>query len=203
MASDQALLDSTGGSENDCQQKDSKAAYVFHLCDIQPSYELCLRGQIVPILRHTRALTGQTVNYFCPVLKGAVFCICYDGHSTLPIAPMKHEGGTIMAYRWPAGTVFTRIELDVEERSCPVCDRDRHVGDHRSHHLWTLAGPTQVGNRLVRCPDPTCDSRGQPFSPAAALAISMPRWCLGWEVLCWLGHRRCARHWSVPQLRAA
>jgi len=30
----------------------------------------------------------------------------------------------------------------------------------------------------------------------------MPRWCLGWEVFCWLGHRRFARHWSVPQLRA-
>jgi hypothetical protein len=29
----------------------------------------------------------------------------------------------------------------------------------------------------------------------------MPRWCLGWEVVCWLGHRRFSRHWSVPQLR--
>jgi hypothetical protein len=107
-----------------------------------------------------------------------------------------------MAYRWPAGTVFTRIDLDVEERSCPVCARDMHVCDHRYHHLWTLAGPTQVVNRLVRCPDPTCDSRGQTFSPAAELSISMPRWCMGWDVLCWLGHRRFARHWSVPQLRA-
>src|SRR5438093_9435884 len=30
----------------------------------------------------------------------------------------------------------------------------------------------------------------------------MPRWCMGWDVFCWLGHRRFARHWSVPQLRA-
>src|SRR3989442_10565263 len=30
----------------------------------------------------------------------------------------------------------------------------------------------------------------------------MPRWCLGWDVFCWLGHRRFSRHWSVPQLRA-
>jgi hypothetical protein len=107
-----------------------------------------------------------------------------------------------MAYRWPAGTVFTRIDLDVEERSCPVCDRDMHICDHRYHHLWTLAGPTQVVNRLVRCPDPTCASRGQTFSPEAELSISMPRWCMGWDVLCWLGHRRFARHWSVPHLRA-
>ena len=107
-----------------------------------------------------------------------------------------------MAYRWPAGTVFKRIDLDVEERSCPVCTRDMHVCDHRYHHLWTLAGPTQVVNRLVRCPDPMCDSRGQTFSPEAELSISMSRWCMGWDVLCWLGHRRFARHWSVPQLRA-
>jgi hypothetical protein len=26
---------------------------------------------------------------------------------------------------------------------------------------------------------------------------------MGWDVLCWLGQRRFARHWSVPQLRAA
>jgi hypothetical protein len=107
-----------------------------------------------------------------------------------------------MAYRWPAGTVFTRIALDVEERSCPGCARAMHVCDHRYHHLWTLAGPTQVVNRLVRCPDPTCDSRGQTFSPEAELSISMPRWCMGWDVLCWLGQRRFVRHWSVPQLRA-
>jgi len=24
---------------------------------------------------------------------------------------------------------------------------------------------------------------------------------MGWDVFCWLGHRRFARHWSVPQLR--
>ena len=106
-----------------------------------------------------------------------------------------------MAYRWPAGTVFKRIDLDVADRSCPVCERCMHVCDHRYHHLWTLEGPTQVVNRLVRCPEPSCESRGRTFSPAAELSISMPRWCLGWEVLCWLGHRRFARHWSVPQLR--
>ena len=106
-----------------------------------------------------------------------------------------------MAYRWPAGTIFKRIALEVEDRSCPVCDRYMHVCDHRYHALWTFAGPTQVVNRLVRCPDPSCQSRGRTFSPEAELSISMPRWCIGWDVVCWLGHRRFARHWSVPQLR--
>src|SRR6266481_5588289 len=108
-----------------------------------------------------------------------------------------------MAYRWPAGTAFKRITLDVEDCWCPVCDRHMHVCDHRYHHLWTLEGPTQVVNRLVRCPDASCASRGHTFSPEAELSLSMPRWCIGWAVLCWLGHRRFARHWSVPQIRGA
>ena len=108
-----------------------------------------------------------------------------------------------MAYRWPAGTTFKRIALDVQDRSCPACGRDRHVCDHRAHPLWTLQGPTQVVNRLVRCPDASCARRGCTCSPAAAWSISMPRWGLGGEVLCGLGHRRFARHWSVSQLRAA
>src|SRR5438105_5579698 len=106
-----------------------------------------------------------------------------------------------MAYRWPAGTAFKRITLDVEDCWCPACERHMHVCDHRYHHLWTLEGPTQVVNRLVRCPDASCESRGRTFSPEAELSLSMPRWCIGWDVLCWLGHRRFARHWSVPQLR--
>src|SRR5713101_6438905 len=108
-----------------------------------------------------------------------------------------------MAYRWPTGTTFKRVDVDVQDRSCPVCGRARHVCDHRYHHLWTLQGPTQVVNRLVHCPESSCESRGCTFSPEAELSISMPRWCLGWDVFCWLGHRRFARHGSVSQLRAA
>jgi hypothetical protein len=105
------------------------------------------------------------------------------------------------ASRWPAGPVCNRMTLEVEERSCPVCRRSMQGCDHRYHHLWTFQGATQVISRLVRGPDPSCESRGRPVSPEAALSISMPRGCLGWEVLCWLGPRRFARHGSVPQRR--
>jgi hypothetical protein len=30
----------------------------------------------------------------------------------------------------------------------------------------------------------------------------MPWWVLGWDVVCWLGQRRFARHWAVGQIRA-
>jgi len=106
-----------------------------------------------------------------------------------------------MAYRWPAGTAFKRMPLDVEDCWCPVGDRHMPVCDQRSQPLWTLEGPTQVVNRLVRCPDASCESRGRPFSPEAEWSLSLPRWCRGWAGLGWLGHRRFARHGSVPQRR--
>jgi hypothetical protein len=34
------------------------------------------------------------------------------------------------------------------------------------------------------------------------MTLTMPRWMIGWDVFCWMGHRRIARHWSVPQIRA-
>ena len=31
--------------------------------------------------------------------------------------------------------------------------------------------------------------------------MTMPWWLIGWDVLAWMGYRRFARHWSVPQIR--
>src|SRR6266446_707825 len=45
--------------------------------ETQPPWELCSRGQIVSTSSHTRGVTGQTVNYFCPFVKGAVLSIVF------------------------------------------------------------------------------------------------------------------------------
>jgi hypothetical protein len=34
------------------------------------------------------------------------------------------------------------------------------------------------------------------------LSIALPGWRIAWDVFCFIGHRRFARHWSVPQIRA-
>jgi len=39
-------------------------------------------------------------------------------------------------------------------------------------------------------------------SPEAETTLAMPWWVLGWDVVCWLGQRRFARHWAVGQIRA-
>jgi hypothetical protein len=109
--------------------------------------------------------------------------------------------GTIMPYRWPEDTVCTRIQLEVEERWCRTCGGALTTCDHRHHRVFTLHDPLHLVCKLVHCPARACPAHPQTLSPEAETTITMPWWVLGWDVVCWLGHRRFARHWSVPQLR--
>jgi len=106
-----------------------------------------------------------------------------------------------MPYAWAADTDFASWELDVLERDCPVCGRMMHVCDHRYRRLHTLEGPVELVCKLTHCPDPTCPGHAQTKSPELEITIALPKKAIGWDVLCWIGHRRCSRHWSVPQIR--
>jgi hypothetical protein len=103
---------------------------------------------------------------------------------------------------WPDDTAFRRLVLDVERDSCELCGCPLHICDHRFHRIHTLQGPLELVARLAHCSDPACPLRGQTLSPAAELALTLPWWLIGWDVFCRMGHRRFARHWSVPQLQA-
>ena len=107
-----------------------------------------------------------------------------------------------MRYRWPADTVFTQRVLTVEQQTCSLCQRDLHICDHRFHRIFTLQGPLEIVCKLARCPDPACPAHAHTLSPLAETQITLPWWLIGWDVFCWLGHRRFARHWSIPQLQA-
>lgn len=107
-----------------------------------------------------------------------------------------------MPYRWPKDTDFALWELDLTDRDCPHCGRTMHVCDHRHHHIFCLDGPTRLLCKLNHCPDLTCPGHHKTISPEAEATITRPYWVLGWDVFCWIGHRRFARHWSVPQIRA-
>src|SRR3954468_5270642 len=106
-----------------------------------------------------------------------------------------------MRFRWPEGTVFTRVVLDVEQDCCGHCGSHWHICDHRIRHIYTLEGPVQLCCRLVHCSAPGCPLRCRTLSPRAELAIALPGWLVGWDVFCFVGHRRFARHWSVPQIK--
>ena len=107
-----------------------------------------------------------------------------------------------MAYHWPADTDFALWGLDVLDRSCPACGRMMHICDHRYRRFHTLGGPVQLVCRLNHCPDLTCPGHARTKSPELELSLALPQMAIGWDVLCWIGHRRCARHMAVPLIRS-
>jgi hypothetical protein len=76
-----------------------------------------------------------------------------------------------------------------------------HICDHRYRRVFTLDGPLQLVCKLNRCPDPRCPGHSRTKSPETEPRIALPGWIIGWDVFCWIGHRRFARHWSIPQIR--
>jgi hypothetical protein len=107
-----------------------------------------------------------------------------------------------MAYRWPEDTDFALWELDVLDRNCPVCGRMMHICDHRYRRLHTLDGPVQLICKLNHCPDPTCPGHAKTKSPELEITIALPQVAVGWDVFCWIGHRRCSRHMAISLIRS-
>jgi hypothetical protein len=106
-----------------------------------------------------------------------------------------------MPYAWPEDTDFALWELDVLDRDCPVCGHMMYVCDHRYRRVDTLDGPVQRVCKLNHCPDPRCPGHAKTRSPELEVTIALPKWAIGWDVLCWIGHRRCSRHWPISQIQ--
>src|SRR4051795_88514 len=107
-----------------------------------------------------------------------------------------------MAYRWPADTDFSLRELDVLDRSCSACGRRMHICDHRYRRFHTLDGPVQLICKLNRCPDPACPGHARTKSPELEITLALPQMAIGWDVFCWIGHRRCSRHMAISLIRS-
>ena len=106
-----------------------------------------------------------------------------------------------MSYRWAANTEFREVALEVLERTCPKCQQPRVIESRRKRRFFTCEGPVHLTCQLCRCSNPDCPEYKTLVSPEAEMRLALPYCVLGWDVLCWLGHRRFARHWSVPQIR--
>jgi hypothetical protein len=107
-----------------------------------------------------------------------------------------------MSYAWPKDADFTPWELDVLDRDCPVCGRMMHICDHRYRHFHTLTGPVELVCKLNHCPDPNCPGHARTKSPELEITLAHPKWAIGWDVFCWIGHRRCSRHWAISQIQS-
>jgi hypothetical protein len=106
-----------------------------------------------------------------------------------------------MPHHWPADTDFALWELDVHDRDCPHCGRMMYICDHRYRHIHTLEGPVELVCKLNHCPDPRCPGHTKTKSPEIEATIAPPHWAIGWDVFCWIGHRRFSRHRAIPQIR--
>src|SRR4051812_8888608 len=107
-----------------------------------------------------------------------------------------------MAYHWPADTDFALCELDVLDRNCSACGRMMHICDHRYRRFHTLDGPVQLICKLNHCPDPACPGHARTKSPETEITLALPQMAIGWDVLCWIGHRRCSRHMAISLIRS-
>jgi hypothetical protein len=107
-----------------------------------------------------------------------------------------------MPYKWPADTDFALWELDVLDRACPACGRMMYICDHRYRRIHTLEGPVQLVCKLNHCPDRHCPGHATTKGPELEARIAPPSWAIGWDVFCWIGHRRCSRHMSVPLIQS-
>src|SRR5882724_3527443 len=107
-----------------------------------------------------------------------------------------------MAYRWPEDTDFALWELDVLDRNCPACGRMMHICDHRPRRIHTLDGPVQLICKLNHCPDRACPGHAKTKSPELEITIALPQVAIGWDVFCWIGHRRCSRHMAISLIQS-
>jgi hypothetical protein len=107
-----------------------------------------------------------------------------------------------MPHHWPEDTDFALLELDVLDRNCPFCGHMMYICDHRHRHVFTLDAPLHLVCKLNHCPDPRCPGHSKTKSPEIEPTIALPGWGIGWDVFCWIGHRRFSRHESIPRIRA-
>src|SRR5664279_5733752 len=107
-----------------------------------------------------------------------------------------------MPYKGPVDTDFALWELDVLDRNCPVCGRMMHICDHRLRRIHTLDGPVQLVCKLNHCPDRACPGHARTKSPECEITLALPQVAIGWDVFCWIGHRRCSRHMAISLIQS-
>jgi len=107
-----------------------------------------------------------------------------------------------MPYKWPADTDYALWQFDVVDRACPACGRMMYICDHRYRRIHTLDGPVQLVCKLNHCPDRGCPGHAKTKSPELEATIAPPNWAIGWDVFCWIGHRRCSRHMAIPYIQS-
>lgn len=105
-----------------------------------------------------------------------------------------------MPSKWAQNIEFKEITLRVEEQFCKKCGSPLITRKDRIHCISGLEAPLKLICKLSCCSNKQCALRRTLISPKSEIALTAPRWRIGWDLLLWMGFRRFKRHWSVPQI---
>jgi len=94
------------------------------------------------------------------------------------------------------------VEPEPEDRRCSHCGEYTYIYEHRDRRLYLLTGAIHLVSKIAHCKDKGCPGHQEVIESAAEMSLAPPFWTIGWDVFAWMGHRRFARNWSVPQIRA-
>jgi hypothetical protein len=56
--------------------------------------------------------------------------------------------------------------------------------------------------KLNHCPDPACPGHAKTKSPELEITLALPQVAIGWDVFCWIGHRRCSYHMAISLIQS-
>jgi hypothetical protein len=106
--------------------------------------------------------------------------------------------------RWDPAVKFRKLVLEPEpeDRRCAHCGAFTHIYEHRDRRLYLLTGAIHLVSKIAHCMDKACPGHQEVIASAEEMMLAPPFWTIGWDVFAWMGHRRFARNWSVPQIRA-
>jgi len=102
------------------------------------------------------------------------------------------------------GTKINVVVLAAEaaDRHCQACVAATCLIETRKRKVKSLDGVLELWAPDVRCVDSNCPMHGQRQRSVQEQSIAPRDWSIDWELFAWMGHRRFARHWSVPKIVA-
>jgi hypothetical protein len=88
-------------------------------------------------------------------------------------------------------------------RSCPTCGGTRWAAYHPYRTITTLPAVLERTLQMRRCLNTACPQWRQPYRPADAGHLALPKHAWGLEVMACVGQRRYGHHRSVPAISQA
>lgn len=102
---------------------------------------------------------------------------------------------------WPDDESVLHVNAGVEDARCIGCEQRGTADDLRRRKLRSLQGLMRLEVQIRVCSEPSCPEFGKRLGAGVEYAFAPPHWTVTWDLFAWMGQRRFARDWSIPQIR--